>query len=209
MEYRNEISYAAIRRLPKYYRHLCNLRKAGIRQISSKELSFEIGVTSSQVRNDFAYFGGEGLPGIGYNVDLLKNKINEFLKSDNTLNMIIIGAGYLGHALAANKNLEKKGFKVIGIFDPYDQFTGREIKGIEIMKMDCLPLFIKRQHVDIAAITILSAHADEIIKDMISLGVKGIWNFSPVEVKNTDKVMIENSHLDDSLMVLGYNLKNK
>ncbi len=149
------------------------------------------------------------MPGIGYNVDLLKNKINEFLKSDNTLNMIIIGAGYLGHALAANKNLEKKGFKVIGIFDPYDQFTGREIKGIEIMKMDCLPLFIKRQHVDIAAITILSAHADEIIKDMISLGVKGIWNFSPVEVKNTDKVMIENSHLDDSLMVLGYNLKNK
>jgi redox-sensing transcriptional repressor len=124
--------------------------------------------------------------------------------------MIIIGAGYLGRTLATNKkSLEEKGFKIIGFFDSNEKFIGRELSGIKIMEMNNLPLFIKHQHVDIATITISSVYADEVIKKVISYGIKGIWNFSQIEVKTNDDVMIENSWLDDSLMVLGYNLKNK
>ena len=204
-----KISYAMIKRLPIYYRNLSNLRKSGIHQVSSKDLSTMMGINSSQVRTDFAYLGGEGLPGNGYQVDILLDKIRGFLGLNITTNMIVIGAGHLGHNLVKNKSLEKKGFKIIGVFDSNTNIIGKKIMHLEILELNALPKLIKKQQVDIAAITISGASANEVINTVIDCGVKAIWNFSEIELKSSDKLVIQNNFLDDSLLVLKYNLINR
>src|SRR5574344_908720 len=95
-----KISSAVIRRLPRYYRYLGELIESGIERISSKELSIRMKVTASQIRQDLNNFGGFGQQGYGYNVKYLYDEIGKILGLDKTHNMVIIGAGNLGQALA-------------------------------------------------------------------------------------------------------------
>ena len=205
---KNEISNAMIKRLPRYYRLLFTLQKRGVRRVSSKQLGEHMGITPSQIRRDFSYFGGEGLKGSGYRVDILKNKIAIFLGLEIPYNMIIIGTERLSWTLATNKSFEKKGFRIIGIFDINTDAIGRKIGKFEIMNLNNLPLFMKHQNVDIAIVTAPSTTASEIICKVVSFGIKGIWNFSPIEVNVPDDIVIENTCFNDILISLGYHLKN-
>jgi len=202
------VSNPIINRLPKYYRILCFLKKLGVRNICSKELGDEAGVSPSQIRSDFMCFGGEGLRGSGYNVNILINKISEFLGLNEVYNLAIIGAGNMGQALAKNRSLERKGFRVVGIFDTNDFIIGKKIGAIEIKSLDHLSEFVNQNHIDIAIITVSSTYAAEVINKVIEVGIKGIWNFSQVNVNVPADVVIENVYLSDSLMVLAHNLKN-
>lgn len=178
-----------------------------ISRISSKDLSVRMGITSSQVRQDFNCFGGYGLQGYGYDVKLLYREIRNILGLDTMYNMIIIGSGHLGQALANHTYFEKRGFKLVGIFDISSEIIGKKIREIEIMHLDSLDDFVKSNHVDIAVITAPAVHAREIAKKVTNFGIKGLWNFAPVELKIPSDVVIENIQLSDSLMVLGYKLK--
>jgi len=204
-----KISNAVIRRLPRYYRFLLTLHQLGISRVSSKDMSKAMGLTSSQVRQDLSNLGGVGLHGYGYDVDLLQKEIGAILGHDTTYNMIIIGAGNLGHALAKYTAFEKRGFKIVGIFDVNDQIIGNEINGIYIQDLNQLAEFLNRASVDIAVITVPQIYARDVAEKVIGLGIKGIWNFAPVELEFSDDVVIENIHLSDSLMVLGYNIKDR
>ena len=195
-----------IRRFPRYYRHLSSLQKRGVYSVSSKDLSEQMGITPSQIRKDFAHFGGDGLHS-GYEVGILKNKIANFLGLGKTYNMVIIGAGSLGRALMFNKSFEKEGFQVIGIFDTDADVIGEKIETFKVEHLDCLSQFVKHQNIDIAVIAVPNIEAIGIIHKVISFGIKGIWNFSPVEVRVPNDVAIENTCLGDSLMILGYHLK--
>ncbi len=195
--------------MPRYYRYLTTLHQMGIARVSSKNMGNAMGLTSSQVRQDFSNLGGVGLQGYGYDVDLLQKEIGIVLGLDTVTNMIIIGAGNLGHALANYSDFDKRGFKIIGIFDVNVFVLGNKINGIEIQHMDKLPELLSHETVDIAVITVPYVYAREVAETVIGLGVKGIWNFAPVELEFPDDVVIENIHLSDSLMVLGYNIKAK
>ena len=111
------ISKAVIKRLPRYYRYLGELMEEGIERISSNELSAKMRVTASQIRQDLNNFGGFGQQGYGYNVRYLYEEIGKILGLDKTHHMIIIGAGNLGQALANYVKFEKRGFKIVGVFD--------------------------------------------------------------------------------------------
>ena len=111
------ISKAVIKRLPRYYRYLGELIEEGIERISSNELSAKMRVTASQIRQDLNNFGGFGQQGYGYNVPYLYEEIGKILGLDKTHHMIIIGAGNLGQALANYVKFEKRGFKIVGVFD--------------------------------------------------------------------------------------------
>lgn len=206
MDHKNAISNAVIKRLPRYYRILLMLQRLGVSQISSKDLSERMAITPSLVRSDFACFGGEGLKGNGYSVDILRDKIGEILGLEIQYNMVIVGAGVLAHTLVLNKDFEKKGFKIIGIFDHNPNLVGKKIGKYEVMDLDYLSRLKKRQSVDIAIITVSSLEAMEVIYKVIGFGIKGIWNFSPVEVNVPKDVIIENTYLSDILMRLGCNL---
>jgi redox-sensing transcriptional repressor len=203
------ISTAVIKRLPRYYRYLNDLLKVDIKRISSRELSERMGITASQIRQDLNCFGGFGQQGYGYNVDVLFNEIGKILGIDKRFTTIIIGAGNMGNALANYENFRLRGFDLIGIFDISPDRVGKEIKGIKIMHIDALKDFCGKNDVDIAILTVPSQNISDVAEKVTSLGIKGIWNFSPQDLKLSSDVVVENVHLSDSLMVLGYRINQR
>jgi len=209
MDSKKKVSIAVIRRLPRYYRYLSDLLKMDITRISSKELAARMGITASQIRQDLNCFGGFGQQGYGYNVESLYNEIGNILGTNNKYQTIIIGAGNMGQALANYANFEKRGFRLIGIFDVNPKVVGKKIKDVEIMHYNTIEEFIKSNKVDIAVISVPYEATPEVAEKVARLGVKGLWNFSPMDLKLPYDVIIENVHLSDSLMVLGYELNER
>lgn len=198
-----EISAAVIRRLPRYYRYLGELLQNDVVRISSKELSNRMRVTASQIRQDLNNFGGFGQQGYGYNVEYLHSEIGKILGLDVQHNMIIIGAGNLGQALA-NYNFEKVGFHLIGIFDTNPRLKGVSVRGIEIYMMDMLDEFVAKNQVDVVTLTVPKRQAVEIGHHLEKIGIKAIWNFAPTDLNVSENVCVKNVHLNESLMTLSY-----
>lgn len=198
---------AVIRRLPRYYRYLTDLLKVDIKRISSKELSHRMGITASQIRQDLNCFGGFGQQGYGYNVESLYKEIGRILGVDKRFNTIIIGAGNMGNALANYANFKKRGYDLIGVFDVSPDRVGKKVNGITILHIDELDRFTSENKVDIAILTVPSQNISDVAEKVAELGVKGIWNFSPQDLKLSGNVVVENVHLSDGLMVLGYRLR--
>lgn len=201
-----EISRAVIKRLPRYYRYLGELLDDGVERISSNELSDRMQVTASQIRQDLNNFGGFGQQGYGYNVKFLYHEIGKILGLDKTYNMIILGAGNLGQALANYVRFEKRGFRVIGMFDVNPQLIGKKIRGIEIRMLDELPEFLEQNDIQIATLTLPKAAAEEVAIKLVESGIKAIWNFAHTDLNLPDDVVVENVHLSESLMQLSYNI---
>ncbi len=203
-----EISKAVITRLPRYYRYLGELLEEGVERISSNELSDRMQVTASQIRQDLNHFGGFGQQGYGYNVRHLYTEIGKILGVDRKHNLIIIGAGNLGQAIANYANFEKRGFIIKGMFDVNPRLIGMVVRGIKIRGVDDLEKFIKENDVQMAALTIPKAKAPEIAERLVNAGIKAIWNFAHVDLEVPDDVVVENVHLSESLMRLSYRVSS-
>ena len=202
-----EISQAVIRRMPRYYRYLGELLDEGVERISSNELSSRMQVTASQIRQDLNNFGGFGLQVYGYNVKYLYEEIGKILGLNEKHNIIVIGAGNLGQALANYVKFEKLGFVIIGLFDVNPALKGTLVRGIEVRMLDELADFVKDHKVDIATLTMPKEAADSVADLVVSLGIHAIWNFAHVDLQVLDEnVVVENVHLSDSLMQLSYNI---
>ena len=201
-----KISTVVIRRLPRYYRYLGELRDSGVERISSKELSARMKVTASQIRQDLNNFGGFGQQGYGYNVEHLYNEIAKILGIDRPHSMIIIGAGNFGQAIAKYSDFSKRGFILEGIFDNDPSKEGKEISGIKVQMMDRLPDFIRDNNIDIAALLVPKSAAASITKVLVDSGIKAIWNFAHTDLNVPDDIPVENVHLSESLMRLSYSL---
>jgi len=204
--YNKGISVAVVNRLPRYYRYLGDLLEKEVVRISSKELSEKMQVTASQIRQDLNNFGGFGQQGYGYNVEHLYAEIGKILGLDQKYNIIIIGAGNLGQALANYSDFERRGFVIKGIFDVNPRLVGMSIRGIEIKIIDELEDYMKNNHIDIAALTVPKTKAPEIAADLVKWGIKGIWNFAPTDLHLPENITVENVHLAESLMRLSYRL---
>lgn len=201
-----EISQAVIGRLPRYYRYLGDLKDEGIERISSQDLSELMQVTASQIRQDFNNFGGFGQQGYGYNVEYLYEEIGKILGLHQKHNLVLIGAGNLGQALANYVNFEKRGFLIKGIFDSNPNLWHKEVRGIPVNSMDKLENFVKENEIDIAVLTIPKTSAEEVAARLVQCGIKAIWNFAHVDLTLPENIQVENVHLSDSLMKLSYNI---
>lgn len=201
-----KVPSVVVKRLPRYYRYLGELLNQDIKRISSNALSQKMNVTASQIRQDFNYFGGFGQQGYGYNVEYLYNEIGNILGLNDGDTMIIIGAGNLGRALASHDTFEKRGFKLIGIFDNDSNVIGEEIRGISVMHIDTLEEFMKNNRVDIGVLTVPREAVHDMAERLADNGVKGILNFSYAELENKN-IAIENVHLSDPMMTLSYKIK--
>lgn len=201
-----EISRAVIRRLPRYYRYLGELLENGVERISSNDLSKRMKVTASQIRQDLNNFGGFGQQGYGYNVKYLYTEIGKILGLEEDHNIIIIGAGNLGQALANYVAFENCGFILKGIFDVNPRLQGVSIRGVPIRMMDDLKTFVQNNEIDIAVLTIPKEKAIEVANMLVENGVRAIWNFAHTDLNLPDNVVVENVHLSESLMQLSYNI---
>ena len=201
-----EISRAVIRRLPRYYRYLGELLENGVERISSNDLSKRMKVTASQIRQDLNNFGGFGQQGYGYNVKYLYTEIGKILGLEEDHNIIIIGDGNLGQALANYAAFENRGFILKGIFDVNPRLQGVSIRGVPIRMMDDLKAFVQNNNIDIAVLTIPKEKAIEVANMLVDNGVRAIWNFAHTDLNLPDNIVVENVHLSESLMQLSYNI---
>ena len=201
-----EISQAVISRLPRYFRYLGELKDEGIERISSQELSDIMKVTASQIRQDFNNFGGFGQQGYGYKVEYLYEEIGKILGLDKTHNLIIIGAGKLGQALANYMNFERRGFLFKGMFDNNPALYGKKIRDMQVRPMEEMEQFVKENNIDIAVLTIPKNSARTVAEKLVRNGIRGICNFAHVDLNVPKEIQVENVHLSDSLMKLTYNI---
>ena len=206
MDSEKKISPAVINRLPRYYRYLGDLLESDITRISSKELSAKMNITASQIRQDLNNFGGFGQQGYGYNVEYLYNEIKKILGLDRLYNMIVIGGGNIGQALVNYTNFEKRGFVIKAVFDINPRLIGMTIRGVEVYDIDQMEEYVKNNPVDVAILTLPRSQAVKVANDLAKWGVKGMWNFSHVDLQVPDDVLVENVHLTDSLMTLLYKI---
>ena len=200
---RQSISPAVIRRLPRYYRYLCELIARGKTRISSSELAGMMNVTASQIRQDLNCFGGFGQHGYGYNVNYLFAKISEILGVSAGFNAIIIGAGDLGRALVHLSMFEKRGVDISALFDTGNDAEGKDCAGVPVYPISELERFCAENKVDVAVLACPKQHVKEIADRCVKLGLKGLWNYMGVELDYTDEdIIVENVHLGDSLMIM-------
>lgn len=203
-----KVSVEVVKRLPRYYRYLRDLADNGVTRISSQVLGEKMNITASQIRQDLNCFGGFGQQGYGYNVEALYNAIGEILGLHNGHKIIVVGAGHLGQALINYKSFEKRGFKIIGVFDIKEELIGRDMGGLKVMHFDSLEEFIKKENPDIAVLSVPKTAANSVAQQLVSCGIKGLMNFCYVDIDVPEDVCVENIHLSDTLMTLSYRLKN-
>lgn len=204
-----KISSSVIKRLPRYYRFLGELKALGMTRISSRELSNRMGITASQIRQDLNCFGGFGQQGYGYNIELLQAEIARILGLDIPKTAILIGMGNLGRAVTMHMNFEPTGIRLIGLFDAKESLIGQVVKNLPIRSTSYLDEFCKENRPEIAILCIPKWAAEEISEQLIKLGIKGFWNFSHYDLRiNHRDILVENVHFSDSLMRLSYRLQN-
>ncbi len=208
MNKNKKVSMAVIRRLPKYYRYLSELKSKDIRRISSYELSKLTGFTASQIRQDFNNFGGFGQQGYGYNIEELHKQLGSIIGIDRQHDGIIIGAGNLGQSIANYKDFDQAGLNIVGIFEKNPRLVGFKIRDINIYDLYDLEDFCKERNIEIAVITTPKEDAQEVADRVIANGIKSIWNFAPVDLKTPDDVVVESIHLSESLLALVFMLNN-
>jgi len=201
------ISMAVIRRLPKYHRYLGDLLDKDVQRISSKELSEIIGFTASQIRQDLNNFGGFGQQGYGYNVEALHNEIGNILGLNKVYNAVLIGAGNLGQAIANYAGFRKAGFKIKALFDANPRMIGLKIRDFEVLDSDNLEVFVEENNIDIAILCIPKNGAQDTVDRLVKAGIKGIWNFAPIDLEVPNGVIVENVNLTESLFTLSYLMK--
>ena len=206
---KENISDAVIRRLPRYYRQLTDLNNRGIVRISSHSLGQEMGITASQIRQDFSCFGEFGQQGYGYNVEELRAEIGHILGVDNDHHIIVIGVGNLGHALLKNFPFSQNGFAIDAAFDVNPAIIGTKVNGIPVLAMEALDTYILTHPVDVVALTVPQSVAQDTATRLMELGIRGFWNFTNVElVSSRTDVKFENIHFADSLLTLSYRISN-
>ena len=209
MEKKKNISMAVIKRLPKYHRYLQELMKNDVDRISSKELGEKIGFTASQIRQDLNCFGDFGQQGYGYNVRELYNQIVSILGLDQNYKTIMVGAGNIGQAIANYASFVRLGIELVGIYDVNPKVIGTKIRDIEIEAESNLREYLKNNSIDIGIICVPKINAQRVCDELIAGGIKGIWNFAPVDLIVPDDVKVENVHLSESLSTLIYLLHTR
>ena len=202
---RVKVSNNVIRRLPRYLRKLDELQENGINRISSFELGQQLGLTPSQIRQDFSCFGEFGQQGYGYNVSGLREQIASILGMDRGYRAILIGVGNIGHALMDNFSFADCGVELAAAFDIKESLIGTEFKGVPILAEAELESYLKNNDIALAVLCVPKEVAVNVTKILTENGIEAIWNFTNMELTEPNSpIIVENVHFSDSLLSLSY-----
>ena len=202
---RVKVSNNVIRRLPRYLRKLDELQAAGINRVSSFELGQQLGLTPSQIRQDFSCFGEFGQQGYGYNVMALREQIASILGMNRGFKAILVGVGNIGHALMDNFSFTDCGVDLVAAFDIKDSLVGSKFKGVPIYHEDEMQDFLSRNDISLAVLAVPQEVAVSVTNILAENGIEAIWNFTNMELTEPDSpILVENVHFSDSLLALSY-----
>jgi redox-sensing transcriptional repressor len=180
----NDIPDIVIGRLPLYLRALSYMAKeAGKVTTSSHELGQRLGISSAQIRKDLSHFGEFGKQGTGYHINYLIEKLREILQLQEEWPVVLVGAGFLGHALAHYQGFEHRGFHISFVFDNDPEKIGIDMNGLVVRDISELSDVIKEKGVQIAIISVPATAAQEIADLLVGAGVHSILSYAPINLK--------------------------
>lgn len=195
-------------RLSVYLRCLSYLESTNQETVSSAELAERFHLNSAQIRKDLACFGDFGTRGVGYNVARLKEQLVRTLGIDRTRNVLIVGAGNLGMALADYRGFNENGFQIVALIDTDRDKIGRASRsGIPVLPYDDLGAAVRQRGVDIAIIAVTSESAQQVYDALVDAGVNAILNFAPLQIRTHDRVKLKSVDLRINLESLSFYLK--
>ena len=197
-----------IERLPLYYRCLQKMEDKQVEVFSSQELGEMLGIPSTQVRKDLSYYGEFGRRGVGYNVATLLENLEEILGLDEAWEIVLVGAGNLGHALINYGGFRKLGLNINYVLDNAQEKIGEKLGAAEIYSLDQLEEVIHQQNIKIGIIAVPEEVAQEIADRLIAAGVEAIWNFAPTRLQVPEEVEVRNEDLAIGLISLTYYLSD-
>jgi len=171
-----------IGRLPIYLRALTRLAQEGREVTSSHELGQRLGISSAQIRKDLSHFGGFGKQGTGYQIAYLVEQLKQVLKVDQEWDVVLVGAGDLGHALAHYKGFGDRGFRIVAVFDNSPNKIGTDLEGFLIQPLEDVAKIVRERHIKIAMIAVPAEAAQEVADRLIESGVKAILNYAPINL---------------------------
>ncbi len=203
---RKEVSKLVLKRLPGYLAYLKGMPEGGSAYISATALANALGLGDVQVRKDLALVSNGGRPKVGYLRERLIEDISQFLGYDNTTDAILVGAGKLGQALLGYNGFEAYGLNILAAFDEKPNQDATD-DGKPIYSIDKLESFCRNHKILMAIITVPAEHAQKVCEQLISCGIKAIWNFAPVHLDVPDNILVQNENMATSLAVLSMHLQ--
>lgn len=201
-----KIPEATVQRLSIYSRFLHQLIEEKEDTVSSGQIAKGVGVSSAQVRKDLAYFGEFGTRGVGYKVDELYGYLMEILGLDHQWNVLIVGAGKMGSALALYQGFRDRGFIIKAILDVDAKKIGTKLGDLTVEPLEVLQDRVRQHDIHVGVVTVPASAAQKVTDDMIQAGVQAILNFSPWVLKVPPETVLRNVDLSVNLEVLSFNL---
>lgn len=195
-----------IRRIPSYLRLLYEYRAMGLEWISATDIAERLSLKPIQVRKDMSFTGITGKPKKGFQVQELIDSIRKFLGWDSISDALIVGTGALGSALLGYSGFSEHGLNIIAAFDKDESKVGTFVHGKQIFSLDQLPSLVSRLNIRIGIITVPAEAAQGVADLLVSSGIEGIWNFSPVKLHCPKRVAVQREDLSSGLAVLSVKL---
>lgn len=206
---REVVSELTTGRLSVYLRCLTYLESINQQTVSSQELARRFHLNSAQIRKDLAHFGEFGTRGVGYNVSQLKEHLTRTLGIDRTRNVLIVGAGNLGMALADYRGFNSNGFHIVAMLDIDPEKIGRTSRsGVPVLAYSDLKTIVTRDAVEIGIVAVAAENAQSVHDALVNSGVCAVLNFAPVQLRLRSNVKVKSVDLRINLESLSYYLKN-
>jgi redox-sensing transcriptional repressor len=183
-----------IGRLPIYLRALQRLADQGIQNTSSQELGEMIGISAAQIRKDISQFGEFGKQGTGYSIPFLIERLQTIMKINRIWDVIVVGMGDIGHALARYNGFANRGFKVTMLFDNDPTKVGQKVNDLDILSMDSMVEMVRQNKIKIAMLTVPASGAQAVAEQLVKAGVKAILNYAPIHLNVPNDVRVQ--HID-------------
>jgi redox-sensing transcriptional repressor len=180
-----------IGRLPVYLRTLSMLDAQGAEVTSSQEMGALLGISSAQIRKDLSHFGEFGKQGTGYNVAYLCRQLEKILKVDCVWPVVLVGAGYLGHALASYNGFENRGYRIVGVFDSDPGKVGTQIGETTVQPTLAIQQIVHKYHCQIAIIAVPAVAAQTVADQLIAAGIQSILCYAPLTLNVPHTVRVE------------------
>jgi redox-sensing transcriptional repressor len=189
----NRIPDIIIGRLPVYLRALQQLSEKGILTTSSQELGEIIGISAAQIRKDISQFGEFGKQGTGYSIPFLIERLRDILKVDRVWEVVIVGMGDIGHALARYNGFANRGFHISMVFDNDPQKIGQKVGEYEVFDTATLIEKVKQNKIKVAMLTVPASSAQEIADLLVKAGIKAILNYAPISLNVPPGVRVQHT----------------
>jgi redox-sensing transcriptional repressor len=204
-----DVPEATVARLPQYLRALSALADGGLQTVSSEELAEAVGVGSAKLRKDLSHLGSYGIRGVGYDVEQLRRQIADHLGQAVPWNVVIVGIGNLGHALAGYGGFASRGFAVRGLFDDGAQVVGEVVNGMRVRPLAELADVVQPGEPTIGVLAVPAEHAQDVCDRLVAAGITSVLNFAPTVLRVPADVDVRKVDLASELQILAFHAQRR